>query len=263
MLATQTLPLKPFQTMAVTVEGELPARRDRQGHHPGRHRQDRHRRRPGLRPRVPRQRHPRAVDGGPDDGLQHVDRGRRPRRHDRPRRDHLRLPRGPRARPDRAPTGTRPSPTGATLRTDDDAVFDDEVVLDADTLTPFVTWGTNPGQGLPLGESVPDPETMADDNEKAAAQHALDYMGLTAGTPLREIAVDTVFVGSCTNGRIEDLRAAAEVVKGRKVADGVRMLVVPGLGPGARCRPRRRAWTRSSPRPAPSGASPAARCAWA
>ena len=114
------------------------------------------------------------------------------------------------------------------LCSDDDAVFDAEVDLNATTLTPFVTWGTNPGQGLPLGESVPDPETMGDDNEKAAAQHALDYMGLTAGTPLREIRVDTVFVGSCTNGRIEDLRAAADIVKGHKVADGVRMLVVPG-----------------------------------
>jgi 3-isopropylmalate/(R)-2-methylmalate dehydratase large subunit len=102
------------------------------------------------------------------------------------------------------------------------------VHLDATTLTPFVTWGTNPGQGLPLGASVPDPETMADETARTAARHALEYMGLTAGTPLRDIRVDTVFVGSCTNGRIEDLRAAADVVKGRKVADGVRMLVVPG-----------------------------------
>ncbi|GAA8844189.1 3-isopropylmalate dehydratase large subunit [Helicobacter pylori] len=114
------------------------------------------------------------------------------------------------------------------LRTDDDAVFDAEVDIDASTLTPFVTWGTNPGQGSPLGEAVPDPEAMGDDNERFAAAKALEYMGLTAGTPLREVAVDTVFVGSCTNGRIEDLRAAAEVIKGRHVADSVRMLVVPG-----------------------------------
>ena len=114
------------------------------------------------------------------------------------------------------------------LRSDDDAVFDAEVDIDASTLTPFVTWGTNPGQGSPLGEAVPDPEAMADENERATAAKALDYMGLTAGTPLREIAVDTVFLGSCTNGRIEDLRAAAGVVRGRRVADGVRMLVVPG-----------------------------------
>ncbi|HEY2095127.1 MAG TPA: 3-isopropylmalate dehydratase large subunit [Pseudonocardia sp.] len=114
------------------------------------------------------------------------------------------------------------------LRTDDDATFDAEVDVDADTLTPFVTWGTNPGQGLPLSARVPDPREIADENERVAAEKALTYMGLTAGTPLREVPVDTVFVGSCTNGRIEDLRAAAAVIKGRKVADGVRMLVVPG-----------------------------------
>ena len=116
----------------------------------------------------------------------------------------------------------------SALRTDDDAVFDAEVELDASELTPFVTWGTNPGQGLPLGESVPDPESFADESDRLAAQNALAYMGLEPGTRLRDIKVDTVFVGSCTNGRIEDLRAAAAVVKGRKVADGVRMLVVPG-----------------------------------
>jgi 3-isopropylmalate/(R)-2-methylmalate dehydratase large subunit len=114
------------------------------------------------------------------------------------------------------------------LRTDDDAVFDAEVDIDAESLTPYVTWGTNPGQGLPLSELVPDPERIVDENERIAAEKALSYMGLTAGMPLREIAVDTVFVGSCTNGRIEDLRAAAEVIRGRRVADGVRMLVVPG-----------------------------------
>jgi 3-isopropylmalate/(R)-2-methylmalate dehydratase large subunit len=114
------------------------------------------------------------------------------------------------------------------LPTDDDAVFDAEVHIDADALTPFVTWGTNPGQGLPLSERVPDPEQIVDENERVAAEKALTYMGLAAGTPLREIAVDTVFVGSCTNGRIEDLRAVADVIDGRRVADGVRMLVVPG-----------------------------------
>jgi 3-isopropylmalate/(R)-2-methylmalate dehydratase large subunit len=114
------------------------------------------------------------------------------------------------------------------LRTDDDAEFDAEIVIDAATLSPFVTWGTNPGQGAPLSASVPDPETIDDDGARLSAEKALTYMGLVAGTPLREIAVDTVFVGSCTNGRIEDLRAAASVLDGRKVADGVRMLVVPG-----------------------------------
>ncbi|GAA1240898.1 3-isopropylmalate dehydratase large subunit [Prauserella halophila] len=114
------------------------------------------------------------------------------------------------------------------LRTDDDAEFDAEVTIDADALTPFVTWGTNPGQGLPLGENVPDPEQLGDDSAKFAAEKALSYMDLEPGTPLREIAVDTVFLGSCTNGRIEDLRAAADVLRGKKVADSVRMLVVPG-----------------------------------
>ncbi|MEV0408205.1 3-isopropylmalate dehydratase large subunit [Actinoallomurus sp. NPDC050550] len=115
-----------------------------------------------------------------------------------------------------------------SLRTDDDATFDKEVVIDASELTPFVTWGTNPGQGAPLASSVPDPASFAESTRRSAAERALEYMGLTAGTPLRDVAVDTVFVGSCTNGRIEDLRAAAEVIKGRKVADGVRMLIVPG-----------------------------------
>ncbi|GAA4613176.1 3-isopropylmalate dehydratase large subunit [Actinoallomurus liliacearum] len=115
-----------------------------------------------------------------------------------------------------------------SLRTDDDATFDKEVVIDASELTPFVTWGTNPGQGAPLAASVPEPASFGDPTHRAAAERALEYMGLTAGTPLRDVTVDTVFVGSCTNGRIEDLRAAAEVIKGRKVADGVRMLIVPG-----------------------------------
>ncbi|WP_225729729.1 MULTISPECIES: 3-isopropylmalate dehydratase large subunit [unclassified Nocardia] len=114
------------------------------------------------------------------------------------------------------------------LKTDDGAVFDHEVRIDANTLTPFVTWGTNPGQGAPLGESVPDPAQIADEVTREAAEKALRYMDLEPGTPLRQVAIDTVFVGSCTNGRIEDLRAVAGILKGRKVADGVRMLVVPG-----------------------------------
>jgi 3-isopropylmalate/(R)-2-methylmalate dehydratase large subunit len=132
---------------------------------------------------------------------------------------------------DRAPKGADWDDAVAAwreLRSDDDAVFDAEVDIDADTLTPFVTWGTNPGQGLPLGERVPDPEAIVDENERVAAERALEYMGLQAGTPLRDIHVDTVFVGSCTNGRIEDLRSVAQIIEGRKVADGVRMLVVPG-----------------------------------
>ncbi|HWN28196.1 MAG TPA: 3-isopropylmalate dehydratase large subunit [Actinomycetospora sp.] len=113
------------------------------------------------------------------------------------------------------------------LRTDDDAEFDAVVHIDADALTPFVTWGTNPGQGLPLAESVPDPATM-DDDDAAATRKALQYMALEPGTKLRDIAVDVVFLGSCTNARIEDLRAAADVLKGHHVADDVQMLVVPG-----------------------------------
>src|SRR5262245_4210851 len=115
-----------------------------------------------------------------------------------------------------------------TLRTDLDAVFDREVVLDASRLSPYVTWGTNPGQAVPLSGVVPDPDRIADPVERAAAENALKYMDLLPGTPLRGITVDTVFLGSCTNGRIEDLSAAAAVLTGRRVADGVRMLVVPG-----------------------------------
>jgi 3-isopropylmalate/(R)-2-methylmalate dehydratase large subunit len=114
------------------------------------------------------------------------------------------------------------------LYTDPDAVFDREVTIDVSTLTPFVTWGTNPGQGAPIGERVPDPHSFADPAARAAAERALRYMDLAPGTPIRDIAVDTVFVGSCTNGRIEDLRAAAEVLRGRRVAERVTMLVVPG-----------------------------------
>jgi 3-isopropylmalate/(R)-2-methylmalate dehydratase large subunit len=115
-----------------------------------------------------------------------------------------------------------------SLRTDEDAVFDAEVTLDASALTPFVTWGTNPGQGAPLGSVVPDPSSFEDESDRRAAEKALLYMDLRPGTPLRDVAVDTVFLGSCTNGRIEDLRAAASVLRGRRIADGVRLLVVPG-----------------------------------
>ena len=115
-----------------------------------------------------------------------------------------------------------------TLHSDPDAVFDAEVDLDAGQLTPFVTWGTNPGQGVPLGAEVPDPEIFAEESDRTAAQKALEYMALKPGQKMRDISVDTVFLGSCTNGRIEDLRAAAEVIKGYHVADHVRMLVVPG-----------------------------------
>jgi 3-isopropylmalate/(R)-2-methylmalate dehydratase large subunit len=127
--------------------------------------------------------------------------------------------------------GRQHAPTGAawdeavgywrTLATDADARFDTVVPVDASKLSPWVTWGTNPGQGVPLSGSVPQPRDTAD-------ERALTYMDLAAGTPLRDVAVDTVFIGSCTNGRLEDLRAVAEVLRGRRVADSVRVLIVPG-----------------------------------
>ncbi len=115
-----------------------------------------------------------------------------------------------------------------SLRTDDDAVFDKEIELDASTMTPFVTWGTNPGQGVQLGGVVPDPASFEDPDDRIGAEKALEYMALEAGTPMREVKVDTVFVGSCTNGRIEDLRLAAEIIQGRTVDKDTRLLVVPG-----------------------------------
>ena len=134
--------------------------------------------------------------------------------------------------------GRRHAPKGAaweaaldywrSLRTDEGATFDTEVFLDATTVSPFVTWGTNPGQGVPLDGTVPDPDSFASETERAAARRALEYMDLRPGTALRDVPIDVVFLGSCTNGRLEDLRAAAEVLRGRRIAEGVRMLVVPG-----------------------------------
>ena len=134
--------------------------------------------------------------------------------------------------------GRAHAPTGAdwdeavaywrSLASDPDAEFDREVTIDASTLTPFVTWGTNPGQGAPLGANIPSPNDFADPNERIAAERALEYMALEAGTPLRDVAIDTVFIGSCTNGRMEDLRAAAEIIDGHQVSPSTRMLVVPG-----------------------------------
>ncbi|MDR1237557.1 MAG: 3-isopropylmalate dehydratase large subunit [Propionibacteriaceae bacterium] len=115
-----------------------------------------------------------------------------------------------------------------TLYSDPDASFDAEVDLDVSGLTPFVTWGTNPGQGAPLDGVVPSPDDFADPVERATAQRALEYMALQPGTKLRDVKVDTVFLGSCTNGRIEDLRLAASVLQDRRISDKLRMLVVPG-----------------------------------
>lgn len=115
-----------------------------------------------------------------------------------------------------------------TLTTDADAVFDAEVIIEASELSPFVTWGTNPGQGVSITASVPDPNNFSDPVERSAAERALEYMDLKPGTKIKDIKVDTVFLGSCTNGRIEDLRAAAAILKGKKVASTVRLMVVPG-----------------------------------
>lgn len=227
VLATQTLPLTPFRTMAITVEGELPE---------------------GATAKDVILAVIAKIGTGGGQGYVLEYRGEAIRSLSMESRMticNMSIEAGARAgmvAPDDttfAYLKDRPhAPQGEdwdaavdywrTLRTDDDAVFDAEVVIDAGELEPFVTWGTNPGQGLPLSASVPDPEGIGDEGEAAAARRALEYMGLEPGTPLRDIAVDTVFLGSCTNGRIEDLRAAAEVVKGRKKADSVRVLVVPG-----------------------------------
>jgi 3-isopropylmalate/(R)-2-methylmalate dehydratase large subunit len=227
VLATQTLPLKPFRTMAITVEGELAEgvtakdivlaviARIGTGGGQGHVLEYRGSAIRALSMEARMTVCNMSIEAGaragmiaPDDTTVEYLRGR-----------------------DHAPVGDdwdAAVEAWSRLRSDDDAEFDEEVVLDAADLTPFVTWGTNPGQGAPLGTAVPDPDLMPDENDKANARRALEYMGLRAGTPLRDVHVDTVFLGSCTNGRIEDLRAAAGVIKGRHVAEGVRMLVVPG-----------------------------------
>ncbi|MFE0459788.1 3-isopropylmalate dehydratase large subunit [Kitasatospora sp. NPDC058965] len=227
VLATQTLPLAPFKTMAITVEGELPE---------------------GVTAKDLILAIITKIGTGGGQGYVLEYRGSAIRSLSMEARMticNMSIEAGARAgmiAPDRTTfdylQGRPHAPQGedwdaavaywSTLATDEDAVFDAEVFIDANALTPFVTWGTNPGQGAPLGASVPDPASFEDPQERIAAENALAYMGLEAGTPLREVKVDAVFVGSCTNGRIEDLRAAAAVLDGRQVADGVRMLVVPG-----------------------------------
>ncbi|ORA82877.1 3-isopropylmalate dehydratase large subunit [Mycobacterium malmoense] len=227
VLATQTLPLRPFKTMAVNVDGQLPA---------------------GVSAKdIILALITKIGTGG---GQGHVIEYRGSAieslsMEGRMTVCNMSIEAGARAgmvAPDETTyeflRGRPHAPTGAQwdaaleywqrLRTDAGAEFDTEVYLDAASLSPFVTWGTNPGQGVPLGAAVPDPELMTDDAERQAAEKALAYMDLRPGTPMRDIAVDAVFVGSCTNGRIEDLRVVADVLRGRKVARGVRMLVVPG-----------------------------------
>ncbi|BAH54797.1 3-isopropylmalate dehydratase large subunit [Rhodococcus opacus] len=227
VMATQTLSLRPFRTMAITVDGELPE---------------------GVTSKDLILAVIAKIGTGGGQGYVLEYRGEAIRKMSMEARMticNMSIEAGARAgmiAPDEITyefiKGRPHAPKGADwdaavaaweqLKTDEGAVFDNEVHIDASALTPFVTWGTNPGQGLPLGEAVPDPEQIVDESERHAAEKALTYMGLEAGTPLREVAIDTVFVGSCTNGRIEDLRAVADVLRGRHVADGVRMLIVPG-----------------------------------
>ena len=227
VMATQTLSLRPFKTMAITVDGELP---------------------PGVTSKDLILAVIAKIGTGGGQGYVLEYRGEAIRKLSMEARMticNMSIEAGARAgmiAPDETTyefiKGRPHAPSGAEwdeavaawelLKTDEGAEFDNEVHIDASALTPFVTWGTNPGQGAPLGDRVPDPELIVDESERQAAEKALTYMGLDAGMALRDVAVDTVFVGSCTNGRIEDLRAVAEVLEGRHVAEGVRMLIVPG-----------------------------------
>ncbi len=227
VLATQTLPLKPFKTMAITVNGLLPE---------------------GVTAKDLILAIITKISTGGGQGYVIEYRGEAIRALSMEGRMticNMSIEAGARAgmiAPDETTfefiKGRERAPKGAdwdaaveywkTLKTDDDAKFDHEVIINAAELSPFVTWGTNPGQGVALNGTVPGPDNFDDASEKLAAEKALAYMDLEAGMPVKSIKIDTVFLGSCTNGRIEDLRAAADVLRGHKVADNVRMLVVPG-----------------------------------
>lgn len=226
VMATQTLPLKPFKTMAIEVTGEL---------------------QPGVSSKDLILAIIAKIGTGGGQGYVLEYRGEAIRKMSMDARMtmcNMSIEAGARAgmiAPDQTTfdyvEGREMAPKGAdwdeavaywkTLPTDEGATFDKVVEIDGSALTPFITWGTNPGQGLPLGESVPSPEDFTNDNDKAAAEKALQYMDLVPGTPLRDIKIDTVFLGSCTNARIEDLQIAADILKGHKIADGMRMMVVP------------------------------------
>ena len=226
VLATQTLPLKPFKTMAVNVSGEL---------------------RPGVTSKDLILAIIAQIGTGGGQGHVIEYRGEAIEKLSMEARMticNMSIEAGARAgmiAPDAVTyeylKGRPHAPQGEewdaaveyweSLVTDPDAEFDTVVDIDGSALTPFVTWGTNPGQGVPLGETVPDPELISGDDERLAAERALEYMDLKPGTPMREVPVDVVFVGSCTNGRIEDMQAAYEVLKGKHIAKGVRGIIIP------------------------------------
>ena len=227
VLATQTLPLKPFKTMAINVEGTL---------------------KPGVSAKDIILAVIAKIGANGGQGYVLEFRGSAIRALSMEGRMticNMAIEAGARAgmvAPDQTTfdylEGRPHAPVGAdwdeavaywkTLPTDDGATFDAEVNLDANELEPFVTWGTNPGQGVSLSDVVPSPADFSDPNERAAAERALEYMDLTPGTKLKDVPVDAVFMGSCTNSRIEDLRVFASIVDGKKKADGVRVMVVPG-----------------------------------
>lgn len=227
VMATQTLSLKPFKTMAINVEGEL---------------------RPGVTAKDIILAVIAKIGTGGGQGYVLEYRGSAIRNLSMDGRMticNMSIEAGARAgmiAPDEKTfdyvQGRDHAPQGAdwdaaveywkTLPTDEGAVFDAEVSIDASELEPFVTWGTNPGQGVHLSDAVPNPADIADPNERAAAERALEYMDLQAGTPMKEIPVDAVFMGSCTNARLDDLREFASIIQGKKKAEGVRLMVVPG-----------------------------------
>ena len=149
-----------------------------------------------------------------------------------------------------------------TLATDEGARFDKEVSLNASELIPHVTWGTNPGMVSPVTGSVPNPQDAAGEAERSALERALSYMALKPGTRLTDIAIDRVFIGSCTNARLEDLRAAARVLRGYKIHPKVHAMIVPGSQAVKAAAEQRRACIASFWKRARSGANRDARCAW-
>ena len=227
VMATQTLPLKPFKTMAINVEGEL---------------------RPGVTAKDIILAVIAKIGTGGGQGYVLEYRGSTIRNLSMDGRMticNMSIEAGARAgmvAPDEttfAYVKDRPhAPQGEewdaaveywkTLPTDEGAVFDEEVFIDSSQLEPFVTWGTNPGQGVLLSDTVPNPADIEEPNARASAERALEYMDLQAGTPMKEIAVDTVFMGSCTNSRLDDLRDFASIIQGKRKAEGLRLMVVPG-----------------------------------